>query len=311
MAILINTQVEDWMTAEQFRDELAPLLPDVSIHCGDPDGHGKDIRMLAIDGLSPGLLRRLPNLELIQKLGAGVDSIVKDPDLDKSVRVCRLKPDIPAHEIAEYCLAYVLREQRQHRQFREQQKNSQWMPIAPLKSSESTVAVLGLGHIGSKAAAYFRALGFNVIGWSRTLKNIQNIQCKAGADALYDVLAEADYVVAILPSTPQTRNLINSETLSLMQSNAVIINAGRGDLINEDHLLDAVDNGVIRGAYLDVFQAEPLPEGHPFWLHPKITITPHVSGWHLDGSAEVVARNYRALETNASLLNEVDIALGY
>lgn len=311
MAILVDIQLEDWMTAEQFKDELQPLLPDVSIYCRDPGGHWEDIRMLATVGLQPGMLKRMPNLELIQKLGAGVDSIVKDPDLSDTVRVCRLRPDIPAHEIAEYCLAYVLSEQRQHQQFRKQQHDREWMPTAPLKSSETSVAVLGLGHIGSKTAAYFSAIGFNVTGWSRTQKNITGIACRAGEGALFEVLAKADYVVAILPSTAETRNLINSETLAVMRPNTVIVNAGRGDLINEDDLLDAIDRGVIKGAYLDVFQSEPLPEQHPFWSHPKITITPHVSGWHLDGCAEAIAKNYRALETNAPLLNEVDIALGY
>jgi len=108
MAILIDIQMEDWMTAEQVKDDLMLLLPEVPMYCGDPGSHGEDIRMLATDSLRPGILKRIPNLQLVQKLGAGVDTIVRDPDLASSVRVCRLKPDIPAHEIAEYTLLTFL-----------------------------------------------------------------------------------------------------------------------------------------------------------------------------------------------------------
>lgn len=311
MAILIDIQMDDWISEEQLRNTLQPLLPGVPIYCREPENHANEILMLAAARLRPGILQALPNLKVVQKLGAGVDSIVGDPDLTDSIRVCRLKPDIPAHEIAEYCLAYVLGEQRHHRIYAAQQSEEIWKPLAPIKTAETTVAVLGLGHIGSRVAHYFSMLGFRVVGWSRSRKQMENIECEAGDAALGSVLSAADYVVSILPSTPATRHLINQSTLSQMRSTAVLINVGRGDLVNTKDLLNALDAGVIRGAVLDVFEQEPLDQHHPFWQHSNVTMTPHVSGWHLDGGMEVVAQNYLAILSGEPLQHEVDVALGY
>ena len=152
---------------------------------------------------------------------------------------------------------------------------------------------------------------FRTLGWSRTPKAIDGVDCRAGPDALPGLLGECDYVVSILPSTPQTVDLFDASLLARMKPEAVLINAGRGDLIVEAALLDALDNDRLAGAVLDVFRAEPLPAGDPLLAHPKVTVTPHVSGWHLDGGFEDVAENYRRLMDGSALLHEVDRAAGY
>ncbi len=124
------------------------------------------------------------------------------------------------------------------------------------------------------------------------------------------MLAECDYVASVLPSTPQTHHLFNSRVLAAMKKGATLINVGRGNLIVEEDLLAALDSGQVGRAVLDVFMQEPLPGEHPFWQHPQVTVTPHVSGWHVGGGLEVVAENYRRLLEKRPLLDLVNRGAG-
>lgn len=311
MALLIDIRDPEWMEEQALKDILQPGLPDVDIFCGDPGDAAEQIIMLAAVKLFPDVVRGLPNLRLVQKLGAGVDGIVNDPDLHPEVKVARLRPDLPAHEIAEYCLTYVLQHQRNVCFHQDNQRQKRWQTRAPRKSASTTVAVLGLGHIGARTAQYFAAIGFRVLGWSRTEKILQGVDCRYGEHALEGLLAESDYVACILPSTSETKNLFNAERLSQLKAGAVLLNAGRGDLIVEQDLIQAINSGQIGGAVLDVFQTEPLPGDHLFWDHPAVTVTPHVSGWHLDDGLEDIAENYRRMVAGQPLLNQVNRQAGY
>ena len=311
MALLIDIRQPEWMTEEQFRDELAPHLPGVDIYCSLDEARPDDVIMLAAARLNQGVAKQLPNLQLVQKLGAGVETMVNDPDLGPDVRIARLKPDAPAREIAEYCIAYVLREQRNMVFHDDQAAQGLWTPVAPREVAKTMIGVLGLGHIGGRTARMFTALGYSVIGWSRSPKQMDGIDCRHGRDGLLSLLGEADYVCAILPSTQETRDMFNADLLARMKPGSMIINAGRGDLIDEDALLVALDQGTPGKAVLDVISEEPLPQESPLWQHPALTITPHVSGWHLDDSTKVVAENYKRLAAGGTLINEVDRAAGY
>jgi glyoxylate/hydroxypyruvate reductase A len=311
MTLLIETNNPEWMTNQQLKADLEPLLPGVDIRHAPEFGNRADIRMLACVRLPPGLAQSLPNLELVQKLGAGVEAIVGDVTLPPHVQVARLKSETPAQEIAEYCLAYVLRAQR-HMEFHEaEQANRRWTPKGPRMTSETTVGVLGLGYIGARVARLFARLGYRVQGWSRTLKSIEAVQCSAGRQALFKMLPECDYVAAILPSTARTRDLFDAKVFTAMKPSAILINVGRGDLIVEADLLAALEQGQLAGAVLDVQRSEPSPAAHPFWWHPNITVTPHVSGWHATGGPEIIAENIKRLISNRPLLNLVDREAGY
>ena len=192
------------MTEEDLRDQLKPLLPNVPIYCNDAGEHSDQVIMLATVSLQSGVSASLPHLRLVQKLGAGVDSIVSDPNLADNVRVTRLRPEAPAREIAEYCLAYVLRDQRNMDFHRLHQAKAQWAQCAPRKTPQTTVGILGLGHIGGRTASTFSSLGFRVLGWSRSPKSIPGVACHHGTEALNSLLSKCDYVASILPSTPST-----------------------------------------------------------------------------------------------------------
>lgn len=311
MALLIDIAMPEWCSDSAFAAELAPMLPGSDIRCMAAPGDLADITMLATVALRPGLAGRMPNLRLVQKLGAGVETMAGNPELGPQVRVARLKPDSAAQEIAEYCLAYVLREQRNMGSHAAAQRAAEWRPVAPRETPATTVGVLGLGHIGGRVAAVHAALGFRVLGWSRGAKSLPEIDCRHGMAALHPMLDECDYLVSVLPSTPETRDLVDGSFLAAMKPGAVLINVGRGDLVVDDDLLSALDSGHLAGAVLDVFRTEPLPAGHPYWSHPKVTVTPHVSGWRVTGGAATVAENYRRLLSGAGLLNEVDRTAGY
>lgn len=313
MTILISLNLPEWMTPHQMRDILRPLLgDDVPIHTyPDDPGDLNAVEMLICERLMPGLAAQLPNLKLVQKLGAGVETMAASPELPPDVRVCRLRSDTCANEMAEFCLAFVLRDHKQLRHYGADQASQKWNPIEPPLNADVTIGVLGLGFIGGLTAKLMVTLGFRVLGWSRSPKSIDGVDSRHGPDALKPMLGDCDYVCSVLPSTPMTRGLMNAETLAAMKPGSTLINVGRGDLVDEGALLAALDAGRPAHAVLDVVSQEPLPADNPLWTHPGVTLTPHVSGWHMDGSFDDVADNWRRLQSGTPLLNEVDRGAGY
>ncbi len=311
MALLVETGLSGWMSDAQIAGEIADLLPGADIRTPQTVGNSAEITMLAVVGLQDDHPARLPNLQLVQKLGAGVETIVGHPALPEHVRITRLKPDAPAQGIAEWFLAYILRAQRNMVFHDAEQDKSAWTPLAPKSASDTVVGVLGLGHIGSRTAGMMRDVGFQVKGWSRSPKELSGVDCRHSADALPELLRECDHVCAILPSTPDTISLFDADLLAAMKPGSQLLNAGRGDLIDETALLAALDQGTPGHAVLDVVHQEPLPADSPLWQHPGVTITPHVSGWHLGDAIRDVAENFRRLSAGESLLHEVDRQRGY
>ena len=188
MALLIDTGLSDWMSDAEIAEEVLRRSPDIDVRTPETIGNLEEITMIALVGLKDVHLQQLPNLQLIQKLGAGVETIVGNPNLPAHIRITRLKPDAPAQGIAEWFLAYILRAQR-HMSFHElAQAKSEWVPKAPVFTPQSVVGVLGLGHIGDRTARMLHAVGFQVFGWSRTPKRIDGITCVHGNSALPDLL---------------------------------------------------------------------------------------------------------------------------
>lgn len=187
-----------------------------------------------------------------------------------------------------------------------------WTPHVPPLASERGVTILGLGELGQACAETLLPLGFRVTGWSRTQKDIEGITCLSGDDGLTEALKTAEILVLLLPDTPATTNIINPETLALLPDGAVIINPGRGPLIDDDALLAALDLGKVRHATLDVFRTEPLPEDHPYWHHEKVTVTPHIAAeTRPSTAARVIAENIRRGEAGEPFLYLVDRDQGY
>ncbi|MBL9075255.1 glyoxylate/hydroxypyruvate reductase A [Tabrizicola sp.] len=183
-----------------------------------------------------------------------------------------------------------------------------WDPTCPPLARERPVTILGMGALGSACAEALRALNFPVTGWSRTAKP----GCLHGPDGLREALSTAQTLITLLPKTPETENLLNARTLALLPRGAVILNPGRGPLIDDGALLAALDAGQIGHATLDVFRVEPLPQDHPFWSHPNVTVTPHIAAdTRAITASKVIAENIRRGEAGEPFLHLVDRARGY
>ena len=187
-----------------------------------------------------------------------------------------------------------------------------WDEDHPPLAQDRPVTILGLGALGEACGTALRLLGFPVTGWSRTAKDVAGITCYHGPEGLGHALATAQILILLLPDTPQTKNVLNNETLAQMPKGSVIINPGRGPLIDDKALISALKQGHISAACLDVFRVEPLPQDHPYWTLPNVTVTPHIaSGTRAATAAEVVVGNIARGEQGLPFLHLVDRAAGY
>jgi glyoxylate/hydroxypyruvate reductase A len=187
-----------------------------------------------------------------------------------------------------------------------------WKPNTPPLAREREVVILGIGALGSACASMLLALGFKVTGWSRSPKNLDGVTCLDGDEGLAQALARAEILVTLLPDTSATTDILNTQTLGQMPQGAFIINPGRGPLIDDDALIAALDSGHIAHATLDVFRQEPLPHDHPYWVHPQVTVTPHIAAeTRATTASATIAENIRRGEAGEPFLNLVDRDLGY
>jgi glyoxylate/hydroxypyruvate reductase A len=259
-----------------------------------------------------GELKKYPGLKCIASLGFGVDHILRDPHLPSGVPVTRLVDPGMIAAMSEYVLAAVLGYTRQFDLYRQDQAQKKWTARIPKQTQDARVGIMGLGHLGADAARKLRALGFTVAGWSRTTKQVEGVRSFAGESGLDPFLAQSDILVCLLPLTPATQGILNRRTLSRLPKGAYVINAARGDHLVEEDLLAALESGQLSGACLDVFRKEPLPESHPFWSHPRVTVTPHVASLTFPKAvAPQIVENYRRVRSGQPPLHAVDIRQGY
>ena len=232
-----------------------------------------------------------PDDAVIFSIFAGVEKTL----LNKSIRqpLVRLI-DIEMTEcMAEWCAAHVLRYHLDLDEYIKPERN-EWKSYSTerLLANQVNVGILGLGILGTATANKLRKLDFNVTGWSTTEKNLSGIKSLVGLNGLAKILSNSDYLILLLPLTEETKNIINSGSLKMVKKGAILINAGRGGLIEDNDLLEALDSGKLSRCTLDVFNEEPLPKEHPFWFHDKVTVTPHISApTRLQSSIKSILKN--------------------
>jgi glyoxylate/hydroxypyruvate reductase A len=245
----------------------------------------------------------------VLNLWAGVESIVGNTTL--TMPLCRMIDPGMTQGMKEWVVGHVMR----HHLGMDQNilgQTGDWTPHVPPLAQDRRVTIMGLGELGSACATALRDLGFDVAGWSRRAKDISGVTCLHGDDGLKAALSRSDILVLLLPKTAATENLLNAERLSWMPKGAMIVNPGRGPLIDDDALLAALNTGHIGHATLDVFRVEPLPKDHPYWAHPNVTVTPHIaSETRTQTSSEVVAENVRRGEAGDHFVHVVDRGAGY
>ncbi len=223
----------------------------------------------------PGELRRYPNLKAIFSLGAGVEKLLRDRDLPAGVPIVRMVDHALTTCMTEYVVLHVLRYHRRMPELEALQRRNQWIELESPPAWERRVGILGLGVLGSDAAIKLAGLGFDVGGWSNHAKQIPGVKSFTGEDGLSELLARSEIVACLLPLTAATTGILGARRFAQMPRGAFLINAARGGHVVEGELLAALDNGQIGHATLDVVSEEPLPATHPFWRHPKVTLTPH------------------------------------
>jgi glyoxylate/hydroxypyruvate reductase A len=249
-------------------------------------------------------------LKAVLSLWAGVERIIGDPTL--TAPLCRMVDPGLTRGMVEWVAGHVLRYHLGMDAHLLGQDGVWRHGVAPPLAPDRTVAVLGLGELGRAVAAALAGLGFDVQGWSRRGKELPGIRIFSGEEGIAEALATAEIVVTLLPATPDTEGLIDARRLAMLPEGARLINPGRGTIIDDAALIAALDSGRLAHATLDVFREEPLPPEHPFWAHPKVTVTPHVAAeTRPETAAETVAENVRLGEAGLKLLYVVDRGAGY
>jgi glyoxylate/hydroxypyruvate reductase A len=214
--------------------------------------------------------------------------------------------------MAEYVRLGVLSYQRHMDIYRRQQAAGVWKMLPPRLPAEVRVGVLGMGEIGSAVAHALVADGYQVSGWSRTPRQLAGVASYHGEAGLGEMLANSDVLACVLPSTPQTQGLLDAERLACLPAGAMVINAGRGDLLDENALLALLDSGHLRAAQLDVFAMEPLPAHSRLWQHPSVTLTPHIAAITLRQQAvSQIAANLQRLQAGLAAEGLVQRTRGY
>jgi glyoxylate/hydroxypyruvate reductase A len=295
-----------------WQQELTRLVPDLDFRVWPDAGNPEEIDFALIWSPPEGELAKYPNLKVACSLGAGVDHLMKPGVLPEGLPVVRLIDPKMSRQMREWIAYAVLRLHREMPIFEDQQRAKVWKS-RPNRDTENTrVGILGIGELGALSAETLMALGFPVMGWSRSPKDIEGVECFHGPDGLTEMLRKTDILICLLPLTDETRGIINAEKLALLPEGASVINAARGAHIVDDDLIAALDSGHIAFAMMDVFHVEPLPEDHPYWSHPKVTVTPHVASLTPpETSAPQVAENIMRMRKGEPLLNQVDPKRGY
>lgn len=255
-------------------------------------------------------LAAFTRLKAVLSLWAGVEGIVGA--VPPRIPLCRMVDDGLARGMAEWVAAHVLRYHVGLDAHLLGQDGVWRNGVVPPLAPERTVGVLGLGEIGRKAATTLALLGFEVLGWSRRRREVPGVATFAGEDGLVRVLEASEILVTLLPATPGTESLLDAARLARLPAGARLVNPGRGSLVDDAALLAALDAGRLAHATLDVFRTEPLPPDHPFWAHPRVTVTPHVAADTRPETASLaVAENVRRGEAGRPFLHVVDRGAGY
>lgn len=308
MALLLTSS---FAAPAEWRKLLAAQMPELDVRIWPEVGNEADIEVAAVTTLPHGKLKSFQNLKMIVSLLAGAEVLLSDP----------LLPDVPIvragnpegdEMMSEAALVHVLRHHRHLPAYWAAQQRCEWISLPRLRARERKVGVLGLGVIGLPVAKALAAHGFAVAGWVRSARANDGIETFAGREQLPAFLAPSEIVVNLLPLTPETRGILNSEAFARMPKGAAIVNLGRGAHVVEADLMAALDTDHLAGATLDVFPVEPLPKESPLWRHPKITITPHVAR-RIDAHDLVpnICDAIRTLQAGRPLAHLIDRKRGY
>ena len=301
-----DTKAQPWL------DGLRAALPNAAVELWSPGAGPADYAVVWAPPQA--FFDEQVALKGVFNIGAGVDALVK-LRMPVNVPVVRLDDAGMSVQMAEYVCHAVIRHFREFDAYEADVLGGKWSYRKPRLRSDFPVGVMGLGVLGERVSRALAQFDFPVLGWSRSSKTVEGVRCFSGEAGLTDFLAATRVLVCLLPLTPDTEGILRRDTLAQLLPDAYVINVARGRHLIDDDLLALMASGQVAGATLDVFRVEPLPATHPFWRHPKITITPHTSARTLrDESIAQIAGKIRALDEGVpitSLAGVVDLKKGY
>lgn len=298
-----DTKAEPWLQG------LQAALPGAAVSVWQPGASAADYAVVWAPPQQ--FLDEQTRVKALFNIGAGVDALLK-LRLPPTALVVRLDDAGMAVQMAEYVCHAVIRHFREFDDYEKAMRAGQWAFRKPRLRQDFPVGVLGLGVLGERVARALAQFDFPVNGWSRTPKAIDGVRTFSGAEGMNDFLAASRVLVNLLPLTPETENILNRATLSRLQAGGYVINVARGAHLVDGDLIALLDSGHLAGATLDVFRTEPLPADHPFWSHPRITLTPHTSARTLrDESITQMVGKIVALERGEAIAGIVDPVRGY
>ena len=258
------------------------------------------------------LLDSFTNLKAVSSLGAGADHLISDESLPESIDICRVVSPSLVQQMKEYILAAILNIQRNFVHYIRQNDQRKWQPHNHPSPKELQVGIMGLGELGKPTAKQLAELGYQVSGWSRSAKEIENINTFAGEDELVQFLESTHILICLLPLTNETKGILNLNIFKQMDDHGWIINAARGEHLVDEDLIYALDSNILQGAWLDVFSEEPLPDKHAFWNRDNVIVTPHIASiTKPDEIANQIVENYKRALSGMELNYTIDREKGY
>lgn len=308
MCILYMAESAD---AQRWRDCLSSMAPDLEFRQWPDVGNPAEVLYLLAWEPPSNLAEQFCNLRILYSAGAGVDQF-DFAQLPDQLSLVRLVDRSMADIMAEYVLFAVLALHRDILIYREDQRAGRWQALPLVLASKRRVGVMGVGNLGRAALDRLQPLGFQLSGWNRSLKEVPGGSCYVGPEQLEEFLGQCDILVNMLPLTPETDGILNTERLDCLPHGAGLINVGRGAHVVERDLLSALNDGRVGGAVLDVLVQEPPTDDSPFWNHPRVLLTPHIaSDVQVEGGVAVIVENLRREGEGMPLLNLVDRSRGY
>ena len=311
MALLIVNLDKQIGNAQAWRDAVEELTPEVELRIWPDAGDLADIEYLAFIRPDFDILPPLPNLKAMFSRSAGVEAFVNHPKLPR-VRLGKLEPAGGDPMMTEYVVMHVLRFHRDMPGYQAAQANREWRRTRIVRPEERRIGFLGFGMMAKAPALVLKSLGFPVHAWVRRPREEAEIPVFHGQDQLEPFLSRTDIAVCLLPLTRETDGIFCARTFAMMPKGAMLVNVGRGKHVVEADLIRALDSGQLSYAALDALWPEPLPPESPLWLHPKVTVMPHVA--RRPTVAQLVteiAANIRSIEGGGPLLQQIDTTLGY
>ncbi|MDH4607030.1 glyoxylate/hydroxypyruvate reductase A [Pseudomonas sp. BN102] len=308
MALLYKA---DPVRGERWQALFAEQAPDIEWRAWPDIGDPHDVRYLAAWQAPENLDSLLPNLQVLFALSAGVDQLDLGR-LPQSLPVVRLLDPGITKGMCEYASFAVLGLHRDMLRYRQQQAEKCWQAHRLVPAHQRRVGVLGLGLQARQILTTLQPYGFALSGWARSLHHIPGVDCFAGPDQLPAFLGQCDILLCALPLTEQTQGILDRELFQQLPKGAALVNMGRGGHLVEEDLLEALDNGQLSAAVLDVLQQEPAGPDHPFWQHPQILLTPHIAAMTQPESAfSVLLENIRRHQRGEPMLGQIDRKQGY